>query len=236
MQPDHCAMHRHAFLLVGLLALPLLPAAPAAAKDKPHLSVTIDVASLGAPPDEAAGPADLAAVLSAQESRNPARQESAVQDARQTLARFLEGMGAPVDKDELKKARRLFKDAMEVLEAALAPVKERFDRPRPFRASDEVRPCPVRLPRSSSFPSTHAATGTLFAALLAHVAPERRALLEERGLDYGWSRVVCGFHYPSDVEAGRAGGRLVAAALLKDPVFVARLDATAPRLRKALGL
>jgi len=229
-------MHRHAFLLAGLLALSVMPSASSLAKDKPHLSVAIDSASLGAPPNEAVAPADLAAVLSAQQAQNPAREESAVQDARQTLTRFLEGMGATVDKDELKKARQLFKDATEALEAALAPVKERFDRPRPFRASEEVKPCPVRLPRSSSFPSTHAATGTLFAALLAHVAPERKAALEERGLDYGWSRVVCGFHYPSDVEAGREGGRLVAAALLKDPVFVARLDAAAPQLRKALGL
>ncbi|MBZ6076862.1 phosphatase PAP2 family protein [Microvirga puerhi] len=229
-------MHRHAFLVAGLLLLPLVPTAPAVAKDKAHLTVTIDTAQIGTPPGPDAVSKDLAAVLSAQHERTPTREDNAVKDARQTLTRFLEGMNATVDKHALKKARQLFKDATVALETALGTVKERFDRPRPFKESTEVKTCPIKLPQSSSFPSTHAGTGTLFAALLAHVAPERKAELEERGLDYGWSRVVCGFHFPTDVEAGRKAGRLVAEALLRDPAIAMKLERSAPELRKALGL
>jgi acid phosphatase (class A) len=218
----------------GLLAALLIASAPAAARDR--LLATIDTARIGRPPDAATGSDDLTAVLAAQAARTPASQESAIADAHQTLARFLEGMGATVDRHRLKEARRLFKDAAKALEATLAPVKTRFRRPRPFMDSDAVRPCPLPLPRSRSFPSTHAAIGTLFATLLAHVAPERAAMLAERGRDYGWSRVVCGLHYPTDVAAGRTGGRLVAEALLRDPGFVARLDRAAPELRRSLGL
>ncbi|NIX77702.1 phosphatase PAP2 family protein [Microvirga terricola] len=228
-------MKRHAFLLAGFVALAL--SAVAKAKDKPHLSVRIDATQIGQPPDQAATARDLATVLATQSERTPDREERAIRDAKQTLAGFLKGMNTDVDKRELKKASRLFKEATAALEEALAPVKSHFERPRPFRASAEIKTCATnKLPPSSSFPSTHAGTGTLFAALLAHVAPERKAELEARGLDYGWSRVVCGFHYPSDIEAGRKGGRLVAEALLKDPTFTKRLDDVAPALRKALGL
>ncbi|MBF9234064.1 phosphatase PAP2 family protein [Microvirga alba] len=229
-------MKRQALLIAGLLALCLSPATHAVAKDKARLTVVIDTAQVGTPPDAAATAKELASVLSTQAERTPSREELAVADAKQSLSSFLKGMDATADKDGLKKARRLFKEATAALEEALAPVKGRFERPRPFRASAEVKTCQIKLPPSSSFPSTHAGTGTLFAALLAHIAPERKTELEARGLDYGWSRVVCGFHYPSDIEAGRTGGRLAAAALLNDPAFVKRLDNVAPELRGALGL
>ncbi|WP_112663646.1 phosphatase PAP2 family protein [Microvirga flavescens] len=227
------AITRTPLLAVSLLAFASLHAE---ARDKPHYSVTIDATAIGAPPDAADASRDLETVLSVQTERTPKQEDQALKDARQSLTGFLEGMDAPIDKGELKKARRLFKAAAETLEEALAPVKSRFDRPRPFKTSANVKVCPARLPSSSSFPSTHAATGTLFAALLAHVAPERKADLEKRGLDYGWSRVVCGFHYPSDIEAGRTGGRLVADALLRDHAFAKRLEEVTPQLRKALGL
>ncbi|MGO4571051.1 phosphatase PAP2 family protein [Microvirga sp. 2TAF3] len=228
-------MNRSALLAVGLLALSLVPAAPSVAKDKFRLDVSIDTAQIGAPPSPTAAAQDLDGVLFSQAQWTQAREDQAIRDARQTLSSFLEGMGATVDKNELRKARRLFKDATAALEEALAPVKDRFGRPRPFKASSHVRTCPIKLPQSSSFPSTHAGTGALFAALLSHVAPERKVELEARGRDYGWSRVVCGFHYPSDIEAGRKGGLLVADVLLHDAAFVKRLDNVAPELRKALG-
>lgn len=227
-------MKRHAFLIAGFVALVL--SAPVEAKRKSDLLITVDTSQIGQPPDEAATARDLAIVLATQAERTPEREERAIRDAKQSLAGFLNGMDADVRKRHLKRASRLFKEATGALEETLAPVKGRFDRPRPFKASAEVKTCETKLPPSSSFPSTHAGTGALFATLLAHAAPERKAELETRGLDYGWSRVVCGFHYPSDIEAGRKGGRLVAEALLSDPAFTKRLDKVTPALRKALGL
>ncbi|WP_210497002.1 acid phosphatase [Microvirga antarctica] len=226
-------------LLAGLAVAMVLGAVtllPASARDRERFPVSIDVSQIGSPPDAATSASDMAAVLAAQDARTSARQEQAIADSRQTLSAFLGGLEPAVNKKPSKKARALFKDAAATLEDTLSSVKSRFNRTRPFRGSEAVKPCAIRLPPSSSFPSTHAATGTLFAALLAHIAPERTAELEARGLDYGWSRIVCGFHYPSDVEAGRTGGRLVAAALLADPAFVARLDGVRKNLRATLGL
>jgi len=44
-----------------------------------------------------------------------------------------------------------------------------------------------------------------------------------RGLAFGHSRVVCGVHWQSDVEAGRVIGASVVSRLHADPVFAAQL-------------
>ncbi len=46
-----------------------------------------------------------------------------------------------------------------------------------------------------------------------------------RGFDFGQSRVVCGFHYPSEVNAGRLMGTVMFARLMQNPAFRADLDA-----------
>jgi acid phosphatase (class A) len=40
--------------------------------------------------------------------------------------------------------------------------------------------------------------------ILAEVAPARAPQILERSADYAQSRLICGVHFPSDVEAGRA--------------------------------
>ena len=65
------------------------------------------------------------------------------------------------------------------------------------------------LKDTGSYPSTHALMGLAVALVLSEVLPERADALMARGLEFGESRLICGFHYHSDLE----GGRLVAATL-----------------------
>ena len=51
------------------------------------------------------------------------------------------------------------------------------------------------------------------------MVPEKRDAIFARGREYGDNRVVDGVHYPSDVEAGRIDGTLVADALMANPEF-----------------
>ncbi len=51
-----------------------------------------------------------------------------------------------------------------------------------------------------------------------------------RGRAYGQSRVVCGVHTPSAVEAGRTVGGSVLAVLNTDPTFRADLEAARAEL------
>ena len=70
------------------------------------------------------------------------------------------------------------------------------------------------------------------------MAPDRADALLARGLAYGDSRMICGVHYASDVEAGRLVGAALVAALKANPAFqadfsIARDELEAARLEAA---
>jgi acid phosphatase (class A) len=194
---------------------------------------------LGTPPalNSPAQKAEFDTVVALTKARTPEREHEAIEDGRQTLVRFLEGMRIDISKKKTNEARSLFKEATLELEIALHRFKQQFDRRRPYEGFRKlVKVCAGNLPKTSSFPSTHAATGTLFASLLAEAAPELKTSFDERAVAYGESRTLCGFHFPSDTAAGAKAGRLVAAALLAEPQFRARFDDTRLEIRAALGL
>jgi diacylglycerol kinase family enzyme len=78
------------------------------------------------------------------------------------------------------------------------------------------RPAPRRRlrhrPRTSSFPSGHAASGLAFAVAATRELPEAGPLLLPLAGTVAYSRVYLGVHYPSDVLAGAAFGAAVGMA------------------------
>jgi acid phosphatase (class A) len=114
------------------------------------------------------------------------------------------------------------------LGAAILVAKNRFDRERPFEVDSAVTPCIApddRLRASGAYPSGHAAFGWAWGLALAELAPDRADAILARAREYGDSRVVCGLHYPSDVEAGRIIAAAALARLHAEPEFRAALDA-----------
>jgi acid phosphatase (class A) len=112
--------------------------------------------------------------------------------------------------------------------------KEHYKRPRPFVGND----APVCVTRESlgmnwSYPSGHASVGWAWALMLAELKPERANAILVRGREFGDSRMVCGVHYPSDVEAGRLIGAAVVARLHSDPEFVAEMAKAKAELASA---
>jgi acid phosphatase (class A) len=112
----------------------------------------------------------------------------------------------------------------------IANAKKDFHRDRPFIGNTQdtcVDRSTVGNPPdySPSYPSGHTTLSWMFALILAEIAPDRSTAILARGRAYGESRVVCGMHWPSDVEAGRTTGAAVFAALQSDPGFRADVDA-----------
>lgn len=101
-------------------------------------------------------------------------------------------------------------------DAAGNRIKNRIQRSRPYLSHPDLRPC---LPPEAgySFPSGHASWYTAAATLLADLLPERRPRLELVGQHGATNRVICGMHYPSDVEAGQRFGRAAAAQIIASP-------------------
>jgi acid phosphatase (class A) len=102
------------------------------------------------------------------------------------------------------------------LNRASAASKAAFMRPRPYVSDPSLRLCTTEAPQNTSYPSGHAGWGWLSARIIAQIETEHADAILARGRDYGDSRVVCGVHYPSDVEAGRALGEAVFKALERD--------------------
>ena len=106
------------------------------------------------------------------------------------------------------------------------PAKDHYGRLRPLIGNDK----PVCVPRApwmeinASYPSGHSMTGWAWALILVELAPDQAGPLLEAGKEMGESRVICGMHYPSDVEAGRDLAAAMVARMRANPAFRADMD------------
>jgi len=102
--------------------------------------------------------------------------------------------------------------------------KDLYKRQRPYLAHGDVSCTPTEKHKDDSYPSGHTSIGWAWALVLAEIAPDRADAIFARGLAFGESRVVCGVHWRSDIEAGRIVGASTVSRLHADPVFAAQLD------------
>lgn len=148
---------------------------------------------------------------------------------------FDEALGITFSPAETPTLAHLLGRMLGDLETIQTPAKRGFTRPRPFvrePAATCITPEPW-LAASGSYPSGHAALGWAWALVLAEMAPDRADAVLARGLAYGESRVVCGVHYRSDVEAGRIVGAALVARLKADPAFQADFVLASRELSRA---
>ncbi|GGY20020.1 acid phosphatase [Rhodanobacter panaciterrae] len=228
-------MARRFLLLVALL----LPVVPALAADGSTRTDAIDLTLLLAPPPAAGSPAaldDLQAVLVVQSARTTADDKAAKADAERSAFRFADVLGPGLTADALPRTAAFFKRVNKLDKVTVDAAKSFWHHPRPAEVSDQVHPLSVEKPGDWSYPSGHATFGYTTAVLLANMLPEKRTAIFDRAALYARHRVVMGVHFPSDVEAGRIAGTVIAAQLLRDPAWQADFLAARDELRKALAL
>jgi acid phosphatase (class A) len=104
--------------------------------------------------------------------------------------------------------------------------KDHYKRERPYLI-DEGPICRPQTETGKSFdyPSGHTVAGWAWASALAQVAPERASIILARGRAYGESRIVCGVHNMTAVEAGRLAATAVAQLAQPSPRYQADLAA-----------
>ena len=117
--------------------------------------------------------------------------------------------------------RRVRMDASRATDKA----KDYYKRQRPFMVTGDATCTPKEQSglKPDAYPSGHSSIGWAWALALTAAAPERADAVLARGLAYGQSRVVCGVHWKSDVEAGRIIGAATVSRLHANPVFVAQV-------------
>ena len=226
-------MKRFAFVLCMLLI-----GQPALA-DGDARSPVVEVSNL-LPPPPAAGSAaarqDLDAVLAVQKSRTAQEMAAAKADVEHSMFRFADAIGLTVQPSTLPKTAAFFDRVAKFDKVQVKQAKAYFHRPRPSVVSSEVHPLSKDKPDDWSYPSGHATFGYTTAVLLANMLPEKRAEIFARADLYAQHRIVMGAHFPSDLEAGKLAGTVIAAQILRDAQWQGDYNAARRELRKALEL
>jgi acid phosphatase (class A) len=108
-------------------------------------------------------------------------------------------------------------------------IKIRYQHKRPFQVAEgDVCVSPsgkAALERSPDYPSGHTALSWETGLMLSQLAPDKAVDLLARARAFGQSRVVCGVHNLSAVEAGWMTATAVFAMQMSSPEFRKDLDA-----------
>src|SRR5207248_9493882 len=87
-------------------------------------------------------------------------------------------------------------------------------RPRPNAVKRDLRTAGF-TPPSPSYPAEHAVAAGAASEVLAYLFPDRAQFYRDQAAEAARSRIVAGVNYPSDVEAGMALGKKVAALVIE---------------------
>ena len=143
------------------------------------------------------------------------------------LKDFSCAMGAELTPANSPKLSAVLSRAAQDAANAAAKTKEVYKRPRPYlhNYGDICIDKSDGLARSYDYPSGHASASWVQGLILAQLAPDRAEKLLTRARAYGESRIVCGVHNWSAVEAGRTNAAGVFAVLQSSSAYQSALAA-----------
>lgn len=163
--------------------------------------------------------------------RRTPRGDQAVTDARVDGAgvpnAFSEAFGVKISKENTPEIFKLVVNMREDAgDLATRAAKEHYMRVRPFAFYEKTTCNPEQqqeLSTNGSYPSGHTAIGWATALVLAEINVDRQNEILKRGYEMGQSRVICGYHFQSDVDAARLVASAVVARLHANEAFTTQL-------------
>ncbi|MBQ7456625.1 MAG: phosphatase PAP2 family protein [Desulfovibrio sp.] len=162
--------------------------------------------------------------------RKTPRGEQATLDAnlKKAHTRFSEAFGYQISQETTPEIYALLQYVLPYVDKkATATAKKKYMRVRPYVLYNTNTCYPEdeeHLRHTGSYPSGHSATSWGFALVLAEINPARKDAILERGFEMGQSRVICGYHWQSDVDAARISSAAAIALLHADPGFQAQME------------
>jgi acid phosphatase (class A) len=164
-------------------------------------------------------------------------QNDADQGLAATLKDFSCAVGVNLSPGSAPVTSRVIERFMNDQTAQIEPAKQLFRRQRPFEymPGDICVPKTPELLHSPDYPSGHATWGWGVALILSEAMPSRAEAILNRGRAFGDSRIVCGVHNASSVEASRILAAAMAAQLDTSPIFQRDLGAARFELNALSG-
>jgi acid phosphatase (class A) len=226
-------MRRSPLLLAVLLCAAAPVAAQPAAQDQPDPARYL-------PPPPAAGSARAAAELDElrhlQATSTPEELAAArSDDANENGTIFAVVLGPAWDMAKLPATAKMIGRLAEAEEAASSVAKKEFHRPRPWIVEPAIKTCTPHKPGPAlnSYPSGHATIGYAMGVVLASEIPDKAQAILARSAMFAENRLVCGYHFRSDIVAGESFGTVLALRLMQAPAFQADMAASRAELESA---
>ena len=154
-------------------------------------------------------------------------------DIAHLMADFSCAAGITMNRGQAPRLALLMEKASADTRAETAMAKRHFKRLRPFLIDQG----PICEPASDvqdtyDYPSGHTTLGWTWATILAQLLPERGAQILARGRAYGESRIVCGVHNASAVEAGRTSASATLAVMRASAAYQRDFQAVRRELKR----
>lgn len=142
-------------------------------------------------------------------------------DLEKVYANWKDAFGLEVTKERTPKIYALLNKSLRTTDPTRRAVKSQYSRQRPFERFNDSMPSHEEdeLRGEGSYPSGHTLRGWTITLLMIQIAPEHAAEIYKRGMDYGFSRVIVGAHWQSDVDNSRMAASLLFSVLQTNSDF-----------------
>ena len=151
------------------------------------------------------------------------------------IQEFSEPFGLQISEQATPQIYKLLRESLATCDSICTLPKVYYMRKRPFVYFNEPTLVPEQEEdhiNNGSYPSGHTILGWSAALLLMEINPEAQDTLLARGYMYGESRIVAGYHWASDVEAGRLAASAAYAKLHTNNRFLKQMARAKKEFRK----
>jgi acid phosphatase (class A) len=162
--------------------------------------------------------------------------EAKADDAEQDIFVYRSIFGSAFTPGNLPVLASLSADVHNEEGIATESLKADYARPRPYQLDPSLHPVCKVTTEANSYPSGHTLSGYLLGYTLAYLTPEKKDLILARTAEYAHNRLVCGVHYPSDVEASKNLAAAMFGSMLQNPAFQQRLRDAQKELHARLSV
>ncbi|HWY63336.1 MAG TPA: phosphatase PAP2 family protein [Rhizomicrobium sp.] len=180
--------------------------------------------------------AELAELKRFQSEATPAQRAAAASDNDNENGTIFGGVLGPAwDLSKLPATAKVINEIV-ASEGPFSDVaKNEFHRNRPWIVDASIQTCAPHKPSQdhASYPSGHATLGYAMGIVLSNLMPGHAQAIMARSALFAENRLVCGFHFRSDIVAGQQFGTIMAIRLMQTPKFEADMKAARTELSAA---
>ena len=174
------------------------------------------------------------------EARAAQAQSDAVYSMQTAIDAYSPLIGLEITKDDTPAIYTILQDVCASCDSIYSGAKAKFNRQRPYAYYNEGTLIPEKEEKhryEGSYPSGHTVFFWTSALLLADINQSNEAMekLLTRGYEFGQSRVIAGYHWQSDVDAGRMAGSVLYQLIRNHERFIGQLARARAEFKEKTG-